>query len=112
MCGQPGPNTRLQVRLSPSFLGMDDLITKLALIRKLCESLMCLAYFLTCYSNYGCLYNRALANVLSTGGGIKCLCSDCQRLNVDWRKIAVGMFHTSEKGERDRSRRTKQIRLE
>ena len=73
---------------------MDDLITKLALIRKLCESLMCLAYFLTFYPNYGCLYNRALANVLSTSGGIKCLSSDCQRLIVDWIKIAVGMFHT------------------
>ena len=45
---------RPQVRLPPSFLGMDAWMTlqsNMALIRKLCAALMCLTYFLTCYQS-------------------------------------------------------------
>ena len=49
MPGQTGHKTRLHARSASSFLGMDAWITSklnVALIRKLCVSSMCLAYFL------------------------------------------------------------------
>ena len=48
---QPRHNTRPHDRLPSSFLGMDRQTSHLniALIRKIRGSLMCLAYFLTCY---------------------------------------------------------------
>ena len=75
MPGQPGRNTRLHSRMLHNFLGMDAWMTsqmKVALIRKVRGSLMCLAYFfLTCYPLE--FQNQALADVRSTGSGIKCL---------------------------------------
>ena len=52
MCGQPGHNTRPHARLPQRFLCIDAWMTSqmnVALIHKLLGSLMCLAYFLTCY---------------------------------------------------------------
>ena len=58
-----------------SFLGMDAWMTsqmKVALIRNVRGSLMCLAYFfLTCYQLE--FHNQAPADVRSTASGIKCL---------------------------------------
>ena len=53
MHGQRMHDTRLHTRLPPSFLGKDTwmaLQVNVASIRKLCWLLMCVAYFLTCYS--------------------------------------------------------------
>ena len=76
MRGQVGIfNPRPDARLSP-FPGikycMDDLITESTLIRNLCVSLMCMACFFWHFI-HGCLYNQALADVRSTGAGIKYL---------------------------------------
>ena len=52
MRGQPGNNKRPHARLLPHILGMDARMASqlnIALIRKLRGSLLCLAYFLTCY---------------------------------------------------------------
>ena len=62
-------NTRPYTRLPPGFMGMDDLTTDL--IRKQRVSLMSLGFVLNCY--LWMLYNQALADVPSTGAGIKCL---------------------------------------
>ena len=67
-------STRPNARLQPSFLGMDDL--NVILIRKLRGSLMYFDYFLTC------LYNQALADVRSTGVGIKSLYCDSKSLGT------------------------------
>ena len=45
MRGQPGHNTRPFATQFPGFARMNDLILKVALIRKLQRSLMCVAYF-------------------------------------------------------------------
>ena len=61
--------TRLHTRLPPRFLGMDAWMTsqlKLALICKLCGSLMCLAYFIWHVT-------QAMADIPPSGAGIKCL---------------------------------------
>ena len=53
MRGQPGRDIRPHARLSPCFLAMDAWMTSqlnVPLTRMLRGSLMCLAYFLTCYS--------------------------------------------------------------
>ena len=58
----------------PIFQGMDAWMTSqlnVALIHKLCGSLMCLAYFLHVHDIHGCLYNQALADVRSTGAGVR-----------------------------------------
>ena len=75
MRGQPEQNTRPLSRLPSS---MDawmnsqlNYIYNVALILKLCKSLMCLSYF--CHVTNGFLYNQALSDVRSTGAGIKCL---------------------------------------
>ena len=50
---QPGHNTRPHARLAPSFLGKDAWMTSqlnVVFHRKLRRLLLCLAYFLTCYS--------------------------------------------------------------
>ena len=72
MPGQPGQSTRPHARLPPRFLGMDACMTSqldVALIRKLRDSMMCLAYCLQCYI-HGCrcmgVDNR------SSSTGIRC----------------------------------------
>ena len=65
---------RVNTLLPAIFLGMDAWMTpqlNIALIRKLCGSLMCLDYF--CHVIHGCLYHQALADVQATSTGIKCL---------------------------------------
>ena len=73
-----GHNTRPHTRLPQRFLGMDALVTSqlnVGLICKLRGSLMCLAYFLTCYP--WVFVQPGTADVRSTGAGIKCLyCTD------------------------------------
>ena len=74
MHGQPGQNTRPHAQLQPRFLAFGWVTLQLseALIRKLCESLICLDYIFG-HIIHGCLYNQALADDQSTGAEIKCL---------------------------------------
>ena len=70
---QPRYNIQPHTWLPPIFMGMNAKMTSqlnVAVIHKLRGSLMCLAYFLTCYP---CLYNQALADLWLTGGENKCL---------------------------------------
>ena len=80
MRGQPGHNTQLHDRLQPSFHGIDAWITSElneALVCKLRVSLMSMAGIFDIPS-MGVLYNQALADVRSTGAGIKCrYCRSC-----------------------------------
>ena len=74
MRGQSGHHTQPHVRLTPSFMDMDDWFTSKLIgdfISKLRGSLMCLDNFLTCYP--WVLYNQAQEDVRSTGAGTKCL---------------------------------------
>ena len=78
MSGQHGHNTRPHARLPPTFLGMDatmhmSLTTKLkvALIRQLSGSLMCLANFFDKVCMDVC--TTALTDDRSTDAGIECL---------------------------------------
>ena len=76
MPGQPGHKIRPRARLPPSLLDIDAWMTpqiKVALIRKLRESLMCFAYIFEMLSMGVLLYNQAVTDVRSTGAGIKCL---------------------------------------
>ena len=76
MLGPPWYNTRPHAPMTPSFLGMDALMTSqlnVALIRRLRGSLMCLAYFLTCY--LWLFVQPVLADVRSTSAQFKCLYS-------------------------------------
>ena len=75
MCGQPGHNTQPHARLQPSFQSIDAWITSKLNEALVCKSrvlLMSLADIFDILS-MGVLYNQALANVWSTGAGIKCL---------------------------------------
>ena len=75
MRGQPGHDTQPHARLQPSFQGIDAWITSElneALVCKLRVSLMSLSDIFDIPS-MGVLYNQALADVRSTGAGIKCL---------------------------------------
>ena len=75
MHGQPGHNTRLHARLSPSFLSMCAWMTlqlNVAFIRKGVLGHWC-AWLILWRVIGGCLYNQALADVRSTGAGSKCL---------------------------------------
>ena len=75
MRGQPGHNTQPHARAQPSFQGIDAWITSElneALVCKLRVSLMSLSDIFDIPS-VGVLYNQALADVRSTGAGIKCL---------------------------------------
>ena len=51
---------------------MDDLTTERRVDGQLCGPFMCLAYF-SCHVIQRCLYKQALADVRSTGAGIRCL---------------------------------------
>ena len=71
---QTGRNTRPHTQFPSSFLGMSARMTSQVnkvLIYKQRGPLMFVAYFLTYYS--WSLYKQALADVRSTGAGIKCL---------------------------------------
>ena len=68
MSGLPGHNSQPHSRLPHSSLGMDGCVTSrlnVALFQKLCETLVCFAYFLN-----SC---PGVADVRSTGAGIECL---------------------------------------
>ena len=69
--GKPRHNAR---SIATQFLGMNAWMNSqmnVVLIRKLCVSWMCLAYLFDIIQVR--LYNQALADVQSTGTGIKCL---------------------------------------
>ena len=69
MCGQPGHKTQPHAWLTTSFLSLDGFKTERSFDCKLRGSLKCQAYFLKCYARLFFL----LADVRSTGAGIKCL---------------------------------------
>ena len=73
--GNPGHNTQPHAQLPPSFLVTDAwMISQLnvALIGKLHGSLLCLAHFFDRWLSMF-LYNQSLADVRSTGAGMKYL---------------------------------------
>ena len=73
MCGEPRHITKPDARLPPSSLGMDTSMASqlnVALIRKLAWVIDVLDML-----SMGVLYNQVLADVRSTGAGIKCLYS-------------------------------------
>ena len=75
MRGQPGHNAQPHARLQPIFQGIDAWITSElneASVCKLRVSLMSLTDIFD-IPFMGVLYNQALADVRSTGAGIKCL---------------------------------------
>ena len=70
--GNPGIIHDRMPDFSHCFLGVNAWMTSqlnVALICELSGSFMCLAYFVI----YECCHNQALADVRSTGAGIKCL---------------------------------------
>ena len=89
-------HARLHARLPRSFLGMDAWITSqlnVALIFKLRGSFMCLAYFFGHVTNW-CLNKRALADVRSTGAGIKWLYCTCLTMISNIRMFSSSdIFH-------------------
>ena len=90
MSGHPGHNTRRTPDCHPISLAWVHGTSQLkeSSIRKLCGSLMCLAYFLTCYP--WVLFNQALADVQSTGAVIKCLY--CRSLSMNELNPCISSF--------------------
>ena len=80
MLGQLGHNIRPHARFSPSFVGMNALMTSQLNVIYLAWVIGVLGSFVTC--NPWCLYNQALANVRSTGAGIKYLYSTDMVYNI------------------------------
>ena len=70
MCGQPEHNTRPHSRLQPSFLGMDNLTTECSFDS---QAMWVIDLLGLIFLLFWCLYDQALADIRSTGAGIKCL---------------------------------------
>ena len=94
MPGQPGHNARPHAQLQPSCQGIDAWVTSEldeGLVCKLSVSLMSLADIFDIPS-MGVLYNQALADVRSTGAGIKCLyCIASYRMMLQCDMISLSL---------------------
>ena len=91
MRGQPGHNAQPHARLQPSFQSIDAWITSElneALVCKLRVSLMSLADIFD-ITSMGVLYNQALADVRSTGAGIRCRHCTCK--GVVWDSVSLSL---------------------
>ena len=83
MSRQPRHNTSQHAQLPPTFLGRDDLTTGLSFDSKATWVTDVLS-MLFWHVIHGCLYNQALADIRSTGAGIKCLYCICDVTGVWW----------------------------